>query len=1052
MRASDLRFLLVLGAILLTMTVAVWPRAGVEAGAGKEAPIRLRAATFVPAHGEPPVAVALRARRLGEGSRGMWLVQFTGPVRSGWKDAVAATGAELVEYVPDFAFKVRMTPAQSRRVRALAAVRWVGAFHPAYKLSPRLLRGGERLYVVRLERGGHMARAASAITASGAHVAGRVGRTLVVTARPEQLDALAGVDDVGWIENFVLRKKHNEYGGGVILGGEEARLAGYDGSTQTVGVADTGLGGGTPASAHPDIVSDRITAIFNRPGQAGGCFQTVVDDGARDVDTGHGTHTTVSALGAGDPSGRGRGMAPAAHLVFQAVESYATISSLCQLLYGYPNGYYLTGLPTDLRQLFQQAYDAGARIHSNSWGASVAGQYTADSANADSFVWTHRDLTITFSAGNDGTDADGNGGVDGDSMDAPATAKNVIAVGASENDRGSDYACDATKNAVCAANGGQNDLLTYGEAWPFDFPAAPLYGDPLAGNPEQMAAFSSRGPTDDGRIKPDVVAPGTWVLSGYSDLYQEGYDAQPNPQTGLFQYDGWGYPPSDRYKYMGGTSMANPLVAGGAAVVRDFYQKTEAHAASAALVKATLVNSAVDLLDENNDGVNDNAMAIPNVYEGWGRVNVAAATDGSRLFRDEETPLATGETSTYSYDVGAGTPFKVTLAWTDYPGTQSATRMLVNDLDLEVTSPSGVLYRGNVFGRGWSSWGGLPDRVNNVENVFIQSPEAGNWTVTVRAYNVPMGPQPFALVVAGQAGSGPADTPPSVQITSPPDGADVSGTVDITADASDDVGVAQVEFLVDGTSIGVDTTSPWGLSWDTATVTAGAHVIRAIASDTVGQTAESMVTVNVPVADAPPTVTLTAPASGATLSGTVTVTADASDDVGVAQVEFLVDGASIGVATTAPWAMSWDTTTVADGLHTVQVVATDTALQTSQDAVSVTVQNVTAPTSMHVSDLDGTGAVFWFWWRATVTIAVSDDQGHAVAGATVLGTWSPGGGASCVTGALGRCSVTVTLRRREHSTQWTVTGVTHASLTYQPGANTDPDGDSNGTAITVPRP
>jgi serine protease AprX len=961
MRTSDLRLFLALGAILLAAPLAVWPTAGVEARGGADAPIRLRAATFVPSQGAPPVPVALRARRLGEGSRGVWLVQLAGPVRSAWKDALAATGAELLEYVPDFAFKVRMTPAQSRKVRALAGVRWVGAFHPAYKLSPRLVRSGARIYAVQLERGGSPARAESAIAASGARVASADGRTLLVAARPEQLDALAGADDVAWVENFVLPRKHNEYAGGVILGGNDAHSAGYDGSTQTVAVADTGLGGGTPATAHPDIASARIAAIFDRPGVAAGCFTSIVDDGARDVDTGHGTHTTVSAVGAGDGSGRGRGMAPAAHLIFQAVENYATISPLCQLLGGLSNGYYLTGLPADLQKLFQQAYDAGARIHSNSWGSSVAGQYTLGCASADGFVWSHRDLTVTFSAGNDGEDADGNGAVDAGSMAAPATAKNVIAVGASENDRAGDYACDETKNAVCGAQGGQNDLLTYGQAWPSSFPAPPLYGDPLAGNPEQMAAFSSRGPADDGRIKPDVVAPGTWVLSGYSDLYQEGYDAQPNPQTGLYQYDGWGYPPSSRYKYMGGTSMASPLVAGGAALVRDFYEKMKSHAASAALVKATLINSAVDLLDENNDGVDDNALPIPNVYEGWGRANLAAATDGSRLFQDEESPLATGESATYSYDVGAGTPFKVTVVWTDYPGAPAATRMLVNDLDLEVSSPSGHVYRGNVFGGGWSAEGGLPDRVNNVENVFVQWPEAGRWTVTVRGYNVPMGPQPFALAVAGLAAGGPTDAPPSVGITNPPDGANVSGAIDVTADASDDVGVVQVEFLVDGSSIGVDTTPPWAISWNTATVADGPHVVRAVVTDTAGQTGE--------------------------------------------------------------------------------------------DAVSVTVENPTGPTSMHVSDLDGTSAsFFFFWWRATVTVAVSDDEGHAVAGATVSGTWSPGAAASCVTGLLGRCSVIVTLGRGQLSTQWTVTSVTHPSLTYQPGANTDPDGDSTGTAITVPRP
>jgi hypothetical protein len=124
---------------------------------------------------------------------------------------------------------------------------------------------------------------------------------------------------------------------------------------------------------------------------------------------------------------------PWANLVFQATENYVVISGLCKALYGYPDGYYLTGLPTNLNTLFQQAYDAGARVHSNSWGSAVAGDYTANSVQSDTFMWNNRDMVITFSAGNEGIDANSDGFVDADSMGAPATAKNVITVGASEN-------------------------------------------------------------------------------------------------------------------------------------------------------------------------------------------------------------------------------------------------------------------------------------------------------------------------------------------------------------------------------------------------------------------------------------------------------------------------------------------------------------------------------------------------------------------------------------------------------------------------------------------
>ncbi|RMF31787.1 MAG: hypothetical protein D6759_09505, partial [Chloroflexi bacterium] len=436
-------------------------------------------------------------------------------------------------------------------------------------------------------------------------------------------------------------------------------------------------------------------------------------------------------LGGGGPGGEGKGTAPAAHLVFQAVEDYVDFTGICALFYD--DGYYLIGIPEDIRQLFQQAYDDGARIHANSWGnGEDPGAYTTDSANADDFIWNHPDMLITFAAGNAGTDANGDGVVDEDSTGSPATAKNVLTVGASENDRQGHYECDANLTYTnpdgdsCQSLGGMNDTMTYGAVWPDDFPADPLASDNTADNAEQMAAFSSRGPTDDGRLKPDVVAPGTWVLSGYSDLYQEEYDSSPNPQNGQWQYDGWGFPFDPYYKYMGGTSMANPLAAGGAVVVRDFYEKVYGHSASAALVKATLINSAEDMLDENNDGVNDNAYPIPNNHEGWGRVNVANATDGTAQFVDETTGLQTGGVATYQYDIGTGgNPFKVTLVWTDYPGSTTAAKALVNDLDLVVTAPDGTTYLGNVFSGGWSQTGGSADRTNNVENVYVQAAMAG---------------------------------------------------------------------------------------------------------------------------------------------------------------------------------------------------------------------------------------------------------------------------------------------------------------------------------------
>ena len=626
--------------------------------------------------------------------------------------------------------------------------------------------------------------------------------------------------------------------------------------------------------------------------------------------------------------------------MFQAIEDFAHIDWSCALA-GLTDDWYLIGLPEDLTEIFDQSYGAGARIHSNSWGdPSVPGDYTIDSANADAFVWNNPQLAILFSAGNSGRDTDcdfcpGDGEVNPGSISPPATAKNVITVGASENDRDGDYACDPIHDgvfetnegpigtSVCAAADPQNSTFTYGEAALFSFPASPLVDDPSAGNREQMAAFSSRGPTNDGRIKPDVVAPGTWILSTYSDMYQTYYDAEGNdPCKGcsniFWQTLGWGVPRSDLHKSFGGTSMAAPIVAGGAAVVRQYFNDFHGHASpSAALVKATLINTAVDLLDENNDGVDDNFYPIPNIHEGWGRVDLNAATGGGLQYVDNTTGIATGQTSGYLYAVdGDSDAFKATLTWSDYPATSGAIDILVNDLDLRVIAPDGTtVYLGNDFAGGWSQAGGAgADQVNTVESVYVQSAGAGTWTVEVTGTNVPQGPQPFALIVDVSGGGG--DAPPTASIASPAAGGTVAGNVTIQVDASDaeaTAGSLTVEVAIDSgswLSAAYDETSErYQRAWDTTQESEGGHIIHARVSDgvnpvqTAGNDPLSVTVDNLP-ADAPPTASLISPADGSTVSGTVAVQVDAADGedpAGTLAVEVSTDGG-------ASWAGAVSTT------------------------------------------------------------------------------------------------------------------------------------------------
>ena len=198
-------------------------------------------------------------------------------------------------------------------------------------------------------------------------------------------------------------------------------------------------------------------------------------------------------------------------------------------------------------------------------------------------------------------------------------------------------------------------------------------------------------------------------------------------------------------------------------------------------------------------------------------------------------------------------------------------------------------------------------------------------------------------------------TAPTVAITSPGAGATLSGIAAVSANASDNIGVASVQFKVDNANTGAAVTAaPYNYSLNTNSLSNGNHIITAVASDAAGNQSTSAgvaVKVNNTNPDTtPPTVSLTAPANGATVKGTITVSANAADNVAVASVQFKLDGANLGAAdTTAPYTFSWDTTNSSNGAHTLTATATDTSGNTATSAaVGVTVNNAvdTTPPSV----------------------------------------------------------------------------------------------------------
>lgn len=436
---------------------------------------------------------------------------------------------------------------------------------------------------------------------------------------------------------------------------------------------------------------------------------------------GHGTHVGGNMCADNDANpvlhDAADGIAPAARFVPQdagyAVDNCGDLPGIgCPVIDTYP--------------LFDQASVQGVRIHNNSYGdnenAATPNQsnYTARTQDIDRFMWDHREFLIVHAAGNSGA---GNADF---SVGTPSTNKNGLAIGSTRT-------------------------------------------SPTSGSDENMSSFSSRGWTGDGRIKPDVMAPGCNVSAGNNRNVSS---TNCGTDSGC------------------GTSYASPTAVGAAALVRQYFtdgfyptgsrNAADGTAPSAALLKAALINSAVPMTGADNTG--GAISPIPSNEQGWGRIrldrSLLFAPPVRRLYADDHRiGLPAGPSSPFTFTFSAVTgaePLKVTLVWTDYPATLSSppvapsinnpaswtTPRLVNDLDLAVSGPSGS-FLGNVFSGGVSTAGGSADRRNNVEQVLIQAPAAGTYTVTVAPFNVVQPGQEFALVVTGAWGSV-ADCSPGV--------------------------------------------------------------------------------------------------------------------------------------------------------------------------------------------------------------------------------------------------------------------------------------------------
>lgn len=471
---------------------------------------------------------------------------------------------------------------------------------------------------------------------------------------------------------------------------DAAWAQGFTGRNQIVSMADTGLDTGNMSTIHPDFTGG-ITS-----GYPFGLFSKVWED-----PMGHGTHVAGSVLGRGTASkGLLKGGAYEAKMVAESMWS-PMLKNL--------------SVPSKLGDLFTKAYADGARIHTNSWGgARTFGAYDNFAVQVDEWLYANPDMLILFAAGNSGADKNKDGRIDANSMASPGTAKNVLTVGASENK---------------VSTGGIQVPISKLRAAKDEWPAEPIYSDYISNNENGLAMFSSRGPTTDGRTKPDIVAPGTNILSVHSQVK----DAE--PLWGLYNND---------YAWSGGTSMATPLTAGAAAVARQvLVEKLGITTPSAALMKATMIHTAVDMYPGQFGEIGaargqELLTRRPNSDEGYGRVDVSAivALGPQTKFVDNKTGVAQGAEDAYAFTLTKPGKLYANLVWTDAPGSANAAQALVNDLDLVLTLPDGSTLSMN-------------DHINNLEMIEKSNLPAGTYKLSVKGYKVPQGvkgAQAYALV------------------------------------------------------------------------------------------------------------------------------------------------------------------------------------------------------------------------------------------------------------------------------------------------------------------
>jgi len=652
----------------------------------------------------------------GYDGAGLYLVQFVGPIKTQWLSEVEAAGVELVHYIANYGYLVWADDASLEGLQSFLLdgdfLQYAGVYQPYFKVGTNLSARvtalddpNEMVHIV-VQIYDHSDKTATQDAILGLSQDQVVDWHAILryqnaefNVRVGDIPAILNRPDVVWVGERLPRELNDEVQGQIIAANFNAGMDGPSGpgylawldsygfSTDPdaypiVDIADTGIGNGTLNSgdytlhlfgniANPTRLAyvDNCTFASSGEGEDGHGHLNVSIAGGYDVTTGSPYQ---------DSNGFNRGLGINPYGRFGGTRIFAPYFDLSKC----------SNSDTGLIKTIQ---DSGALISSHSWGCGGCASSYDDSSQAfdvgvrDSDLGQagNQEIIFVVSAGNDGFTSG--------TIGTPGNGKNMITVGASENDR---------------------------PTWTDGCLISPTDADDAM----DITYFSSRGPAPGGRVKPEVIAPGTHI---------QGTASTSGSYPGDVICDNYWPIGQTIFTASSGTSHSTPAVAGTASLYYYWLENQYGITPSPALMKAYLIAHPTYL---TGLFAND---TLPSNNQGYGMPDMTTALDDvSRVIVNQSVVFDnSGETWTFSGAVAdPSKPVRIVLAYTDKAGV-IGTSPQVNNLDLSATI-AGNTYHGNQFSGQWSTTGGSPDSANNYEAIFKPAGTTGSINITVTGFNI----------------------------------------------------------------------------------------------------------------------------------------------------------------------------------------------------------------------------------------------------------------------------------------------------------------------------